>query len=127
MATALNIVLYALLAASLVAFFAALVSMVVAEENVWERTVQIMMMVAGAIVALGASASGVSFAEFAVDSLTGARPAGAPAKAVAVLVPGGIAAGFGWYFLRAMKRSTEKAMRLVGFLGMLTLISFIQV
>lgn len=127
MATVLNVVLYLLLASSLVGFVVILATMVWTEPNRWEQALQVMCLVAGAIIALGAHSADVGIATYLIDSLTGARPAGAAAATFAVVVPGGIAAALGWYFLHSVKKSTAKAMRIIAFLGMLTVVTFIQI
>jgi hypothetical protein len=127
MTTVLNVLLDGLLAGSLVLFTVALVQMVLREENASERLLQIMALVAGAVVALGAQATGLSFANYTVEALTGEGGAGAFVKLLSVLIPGGIAAAFSWYFLRVMHESAAKGLRLMAFLGMLTLIGFAEI
>lgn len=124
LATVLNIVLDVLLGGSLVLFFWLLIDMILREPSKGERFMRSLALICGAIVALGAQASGVGFAEFLVEALTGARPGGAIVKFLSIVVPGGLAAAFGWYFTQVMRRSAMMGMRLVCFLGMLTVISF---
>jgi len=127
MTTVLNVLLDILLGGSLVLFIVALIQMVLGEENSSERLLQIMALVAGAVVALGAQATGLSFADYTVESLTGEGGSAAFAKVLAVAIPGGVAAVFSWYFLRVMRESEAKGLRLMAFLGMLTLISFAEI
>ncbi|HZK15414.1 MAG TPA: hypothetical protein VFC52_02350, partial [Solirubrobacterales bacterium] len=94
------------------------------EPSKGERFMRSLALICGAIVALGAQASGVGFASFIVEALTGARPGGGIVKFLSILIPGGLAAAFGWYFTQVMRRSAMMGMRLVSFLGMLTVISF---
>jgi hypothetical protein len=126
-ATVLNVFLDLLLAGSLLLFGYGLIQMVIREQNRKEQLLLSMALVAGAVVALGAQASGVGFATYTVDALTGARPGGAFVKTISVLVPGGLAAGLGWYFLRIMQRSAAKGLRLMSFLGMLTVVGFAEI
>jgi hypothetical protein len=102
MKTVLNVLLDVLLGGSILAFIVALVDMVIHEEHRSERVYQSIALTAGAIAALGAQAAGVNFATYTINSLTGVRPGGAVFKAVSVIIPGGLAAGFGWYFVRVM-------------------------
>jgi hypothetical protein len=125
--TVLNVLLDVLLGGSLVLFIGALVQMIVVEDRKGERFLLSLALVAGAIVALGAQSAGVGFATYTVDSLTGVRPGGGFFKAVSLLVPGGLAAGFGWYFLRVMRRSAAKGLRFMSFLGMLTIVGFAEI
>lgn len=124
--TVLNVLLDLLLGGTLLLFIAALIDMVVngPESEKFYRT---LALIAGAVIALGAQAAGVSFATYIVDSLSGARPGGAGFKTLSVAVPGGISAALGWYFLRLSKRSALKALRLMILLGMLTVVGFVAI
>jgi hypothetical protein len=122
--TAVNVLIDVLLAGSLLFFVVLLVDMVVRAAHPRERLMRSLALVGGAIVALAADASGVSFSTYTIDTLTGARPGGEVFKAFAVVVPGGLSAFFAWYFVRVMGRSAEMGLRLMSFLGMLTVIAF---
>jgi hypothetical protein len=124
LATALNVLLDLLLGGSLLLFGYLLIQMVVKASDPREKLMRSLALIGGAVIALGAQASGVSFASFTIDTLTGARPGGEAFKAVAVIVPGGVAAFFGWYFVRVMRRSADMGLRLMSFLGMLTVVAF---
>lgn len=125
LAKVLNILLDVLLAGSLLLFLWLLVvEMIVRETNKGERLMRSLALICGAIVALGAQAAGVGFASFTVDALTGTGPGGGFVKFLSIVVPGGVAVAFGWYFTQVMRRSAAMGMRLVSFLGMLTVISF---
>lgn len=127
MAIALNLLLHGVLLGSLALFLFVMVQMVAREPIHTERVYRVLALVAGAVVALGAQASGVSFATFTVHSLAGARPASAGVSLVAALVPGGVGALVGWYFVRVNKRSSVKALRFVTFIGMLTAVGFAEI
>jgi hypothetical protein len=124
LATALNVLLDLLLGGSLLLFGYLLIDMVVRASDPTEKLMRSLSLVGGAVIALGAEASGVSLASFTVDTLTGARPGGEAFKTLAVIVPGGIAAAFSWYFVRVMRRSADMGLRLMSFLGMLTVVTF---
>jgi len=124
LATVLNILLDVILGGTLVLFLVLLVDMVVREPNPGERLMRSLALICGALVALGAQAAGVDFASYTVEALTGTRAAGAGFKALSIIIPGGMAAAFGWYFTRVMRRSAAMGLRLVSFLGMLTVIAF---
>lgn len=121
--TVLNVLLYVVLAASLVYFFWQLLKVVGAPPES-ERFPRATAMIGGGMVALLAEVSGTGFADQIVESLAGSSPAGAGVKLLAAVVPGGAAVAFGWYFSYAQERSTYKAIRWVVLLGMLTLVSF---
>jgi len=128
MAVVFNVLLDILLVGSLV-FFGYALAMLIRDpmQSVREKFLLSMALVAGAIVALGAQSSGVGFASFTVESLTGVRPGGAVVKAAAVIVPGGLAAGLGWYFLRVTQQSVAKGLRIMSFLAMLTIVAFAEI
>ena len=124
MATVLNVLLDLLLGGSLLIFVWLLIDMVVRATDQRERVIRSLALIGGAVIALGAESSGVSFADFTIDSLTGARPGGEAFRLAAVAVPGGISALFGWYFVRVMNRDADMGLRLMSFLGMLTVVAF---
>ena len=124
LSTVLNIVLDVLLGGSLVLFLWLLIEMVVRESSKGERLMRSLALICGAIVALGAQAAGVGFASFTVEALTGNGSGEGIAKFLSIVLPGGLAAAFGWYFTQVMRRSAVMGLRLVSFLGMLTVISF---
>lgn len=122
--TVLNIALDVILAGTLLLFLGVLIALVVAEPNRDERFMRALALVAGALVALGAQAAGIGYASFAVDALAGAGPGGAAVKVVSIVIPGAVAAAFGWFFMRAMRHSTAMGLRWMSFLGMLTVVTF---
>jgi hypothetical protein len=122
--TVLNVLLDVILALSLVVFLWALIDLTRKAPDGNERFTRALALVAGALVALGAQASGVGFASYIIDSLTGAGPGGEGVKLLSILIPGGAALVFGWFFLRAVRYSTMMALRWMTFLGMLTIVSF---
>ena len=127
MTLAFNLALHALLIGSIFIFIVGLVWASVTETDPRERLLRIAALVAGAMVTLGAQAAGMSFATFAVESLAGARPASAAANVVATIVPALLGAGMGFYTVRVFRRSERMAMRVLGFVGMLTAVAFLQV
>jgi hypothetical protein len=122
--TVLNIALDAILAGTLLLFLVVLVGMVVTERDRDERFMRSLALVAGALVALGAQAAGISYASYAVDALAGTGPGGGAVKFLSIVIPGGVAAAFGWFFMRAMRHSTAMGLRWMSFLGMLTVVTF---
>jgi hypothetical protein len=122
--TVLNVLLDVILGATLVLFLILLIALVVLEPDREERFMRSLALVAGALVALGAQAAGVGFASYAVDALAGTGPGGESVKLLSIVIPGGVAAAFGWFFMRAMRRSTAMGLRWMSFLGMLTVVSF---
>lgn len=123
-ATGLNIMLDVLLAGALLFFIVLLVQLVVRSTDPRERFLRSLALVCGGIIALGAEATGGSFATYTVDTLTGARPGGEAFKLLSVIIPGGAAAFFSWYFVRVVAEDAMKGLRLMSMLGMLTVIAF---
>lgn len=124
MALVINVILDLLLVGTLVLFAFGLVQLVIREPNPMEKLLRGMALVAGAVVALGAQAANVGYASFTVDALAGTRASGGFFDVVGVIVPGGVGVAFGWYFLRVLRRSTQKGLRLICFMGMLTVVGF---
>lgn len=127
MGTLLNVSLDVLLGLSVIVFGYALLKMMLDESDGTERFYQSLALAAGAITALGAQASNAGFATYTVNSLTKVRPGGGAFVAVSVIVPGGVAALFGWYGVRLMRKSSARGRRLMAFLGMLTAVAFAEI
>ena len=127
MALAFNLALHVLLLGSLLLFLISVVALSLTTKNVLERGLRIAALFAGAMVSLGAQASGVSYATFTVDALAGARPASASAHVVATVIPALMGAGIGFFMARTMRRHTTLAIRLMAFIGMLAVTAFLQV
>lgn len=121
--TVVNVALDVFLGASLLFFFVVLMGMVIfgPPGEVFGRA---LALVGGALVALGAQATGVGFAEYVVESLAGSGPTGEGVKLSSIIVPGGAAFIFGWYFSRVIEYQTLKATRWMVFLGMLAIVAF---
>lgn len=127
MAIAFNIVMHALLIVSMLSFLAALVSMVVRTDDQAERLRRSLALFAGAMVIIGAQASGVSFALFSTGALGTARGASLAANVVSSVIPALAGVGLGFYAVRVYRRSDARAMRIVCFIGMLALAAFAEV
>jgi hypothetical protein len=121
--TVLNILLYLFLAVSLLLFFVELLKVVLGPPAT-ERFPRALAMIGGGVLALLAEVAGTGIAEQIVDALAGTSPTGTGVKLLAVVIPGGAAVAFGWYFSYALERSTLKATRWVVLLGMLTIVTF---
>lgn len=125
MNTVFNIALHSLLAGSLLLFVCSLVASTVTEVDAREKILRIAALLAGAMIALGAQASGVDYASFAVDALAGARPASTAAKLFSTVVPAAMGIGVGFLLVRMFRKSDRLAMRLMGFVGMLATTAFL--
>lgn len=127
MVEAFNILLHVLLAGSLLLFLYVIVRLALAANNPMEKAIRILAILAGVLLVLGAGAAGVDYATFTVQSLAGARPASAAASVGTAVVPALIGAAVGFYIIRVYRRSTLKAIRVLCFIGMLTVVAFVQV
>lgn len=127
MSLALDIVEQVLLAGSLLLFIGVVIVLSLAEQDTNERLRRIAALAAGALVAVGAQQAGVSYATFAVKSLSGARPASAAAKVGAAIIPALLGVGIGFLVSRKFRSSERVAMRLMGFTAMLATTAFLQV
>ena len=127
MALVFNLVLHVLLIGTLLLFVGGIIAASVAEQDPRERILRIAALAVGAMVALGAEASGVSLATFTVGALAGARPASAAAQWGAAIIPALLGTGLGFYIVRVFKRSDLLAMRVLGFIAMLAATAFAEV
>ncbi|TWP32997.1 hypothetical protein [Leekyejoonella antrihumi] len=127
MALVFNILLHALLVLSMLAFLVALLFMAFRTGDGTERLRRCLALFAGAMVVVGAQASGVSFAVFAARSLAHARGASTAAHLFAVIVPAAVGVGLGYYFVRVYRRSEVFGLRMLCFVGMLALAAFAEV
>jgi hypothetical protein len=126
MLLAFNIALHVLLVGSLIGFLAWLVWSTITERDNRERLMRILALFCGALVALGAQATGLNYAQFAVEALAGARPASAVANVGATVVPALLGAGLGFLVTRKWTESERMANRLVGLIGMLAAVAFLE-
>jgi hypothetical protein len=121
------IILHILLLGSLLLF--AVVFLVTAwyAPTTMERYLRVAAVFAGAMISLGATASGVNYANFTVDALAQGRTVSAAAHFFSVFVPAVAGAGIGFFLVRTVRKSTVMAMRVMGFVGMLATTAFIEV
>lgn len=127
MSIAFNLALHVLLVGSLLIFLIALVRMSLSQTDPQERILRVAALLAGAMVTLGAQAAGVSYANFTVKALAGARPASGAAEIGATIIPGLFGVALGFYIVRVYKRSERIAARVMGFVGMLAVTAFAEI
>jgi hypothetical protein len=125
MSIAFSIVLNALLLAAMAFFLVALAAVVLATPEPLERLLRAAAAFAGALVVLGAQASGISYANFIVKSLEHNKTVGIGFLAAGLPALAGV--GIGWYFVHSMKRSSDLTIRLLTFIGMLAMASFASI
>lgn len=127
MTVVFNLALHVLLIGSLLLFTAFIFMTALTTQNRLERGMRVFAIFGGALVALGAQASGANYATFTVNALAGARPASAAAAIVTTVIPGMMGVGIGFYITRTLRTSESMAMRIMCFVGMLAITAFIQV
>jgi IPT/TIG domain len=126
LSTVFNTILHVLLLGSLVAFFCAIVWMAFKPPQSYERILRIAAIFAGAMVAVGARASGADYPTYIVRVMTNVPGAWLTHVAL-IVVPGLIGVVLGFAITLAMKRNNTMAIRLLGFIGMLATTSFLQI
>jgi hypothetical protein len=125
---ALNVFLNLLLLSALLAFVAS-----VAWITFWstdipiERVMRAFAFFGGALVVLGAQATGHGFAQYAVNAFSGVRPAGGGVQFIATVIPGGVGVAMAWYLIRSWKKNEVIGFRILAFVGMLSATSFVVV
>ena len=125
MALAFNVVLNVFLIAAMVFFVMALVALIMSTQEPLEPALRAAAAFAGALVVLGAQASGASYANFIVKSLEQNKTVGIGFLAAGLPAVAGV--GIGWYFVHSMKRSEPLTVRLLAFIGMLAIASFASI
>lgn len=127
MAIVFNIILQMLLLSSLLLFVVVLLATAFTATGGLERFLRVAAIFAGAMVAVGATASGVNYATYTVNALSQARAASAAAHLVGIILPSVIGCGIGFYLVRTIRKSETFAIRILGFVGMLATTAFIEV
>jgi hypothetical protein len=127
MSIVFNIILHILLLGSLLLF--AIVFLITAwyAPNTMERYLRIAAIFAGAMVSLGATASGVNYATYTVNALAQGRSISAVAHFFSIIIPVLAGAGIGFFLVRTIRTSKVMAFRVMGFVGMLATTAFIEV
>ena len=122
-----NAALHVLLIGSLLIFAGFIFMQAFATTIKLERAMRVLALFAGAMIALGAQATGADYATFTVNALAGARPASAAAQVVTTVLPAFLGVGIGFYISRALRSGENMAFRVMCFVGMLATTAFIQV
>jgi hypothetical protein len=126
--TVFNVILHVLLLGSLLAFFAGIIwtALFGTQQHTGERMLRIGGIFAGAMVAVGAQASGADYPTYIVSVMTNVSGAWL-VHIVATVVPGLLGMVLGFTITMAMHRNNPMAIRLMGFVGMLATTSFLQI
>lgn len=122
MNTVFNIVLNVLLISSLVAFLYIMVGLVTWAPDRLERTFRTAALFCGALLVIGAEASGATYNEFLVESLS--ETVTFKVGFLATVLPAAAGLGIGVFFVRMMRRSENFTIRGFIFVGMLATAQF---
>ena len=120
----LSIFEQALLLGSLAVFTAFILWHTTRAPNRQELALRVIALFTGAMVVVGAQASGLSFATFSVNALSNTQSGSAAARIAGAIIPGAVGAWMGWYLTHSMRRDEDIAMRVMGFVGMLAASAF---
>lgn len=127
MAVLFNILLHVLLLGAMASFAVTLFVTAFRAPTLSERLRRFLGLFVGAMIVLGAQAAGVSFAVFTASALASGRGASAAAALAASVVPAIAGIGLGYYMVRVYRKNENLGLRLLCFLGMLSLVAFIEV
>jgi hypothetical protein len=119
-----TLILHLLLIGTILALLVGIVLVAFRKVSPMERLIRTFAMVAGVLVAFGANAAGVDFARFSLSALEAVTPEG---TLTATLVPGAAGIAIGTYLVRSYRKSRDLGVRVMSFLGMLAVASFMQV
>jgi hypothetical protein len=120
LAAFLSVVLNIMLIGSMLAFVAYSVRLSMSADNTGERLMRFGSLFAGALVVLGAQATGVGFSQFIAKSMSNAGVA-------VTAVSGAAGVGLGFLFVRSAYRGNIFAVRVMIFVGMLAAAQFAEV
>ena len=123
LAVLLKVLLNIMLIGSMLAFVGACVWGALADGNVMERMIRFGMLFSGALVVLGAQASGLTFSQLITTSLSGT---GAFPVVTGVVIPGTVGASLGLFLIRSAHNGSIYAFRIMIFVGMLATAQFAE-
>jgi hypothetical protein len=127
MSVLFNVLLHVLLIGTLVVLVITIMTVTLAQTQPVERAIRGFALIAGALVTLGAHSAGLSFADFVIKAMAGSHAGSVGAKVAVTLFPGILGVFFGWYLIRALKKSENIAIRVFAFVGMLAATAFFDV
>ena len=121
-----NVLIHGMLLGTMAIFAVVLFRLALGPFDPLERVKRILALFAGAMVVVGAQATGLNFAEFIAKSLTTGRASSAAAAFVSSIIAGLAGFGVGYLLVRLYRRNDIVAVRLICLVGMLALAAFIQ-
>lgn len=121
-----NVLIHGILLGAMVLFAIVLFRLAMGTQDFMERVKRILALFAGAMIVVGAQASGLNFAEFIAKALTTGRASSAGAAVVSSIVAGLAGLGVGYLLVRLYRKNDLLAVRLICLVGMLALAAFVQ-
>ena len=122
-----NLLLHVMMVGALVLFLGALILVALQTDDRMEKLRRGLALFVGAMIVVGAQASGLSFAPFTAGALGVGPGASAAATAVASIIPAVAGLAIGFYLVWTYRTHDVRGIRLICFVGMLALASFVQV
>jgi hypothetical protein len=122
-----NLLLHGMMVGAMVLFLGTLILVALQTDDRMEKLRRGLALFVGAMIVVGAEASGLSFAAFTAGALGVGRGASAAATAVASIIPAVAGVAIGFYLVRTYRKHDVRGIRLICFVGMLALASFVQV
>lgn len=117
-----NLILHGMMVGAMVLFLGTLILVALQTDDRMEKLRRGLALFVGAMIVVGAEASGLNFAAF-----TAGRGASAASTAVASIIPAVAGVAIGFYLVRTYRKHDVRGTRLICFVGMLALASFVQV
>lgn len=121
-----NVVIHGILLGAMALFGFVLFRLSMSPYDPMERVKRILALFAGAMVVVGAQASGLNFAQFIARSLATGRASSAAAAVVASIIAGLAGLGVGYLLVRLYRQNDNLAGRMICLVGMLALAAFLQ-
>jgi len=122
-----SVLLHILFFGAMIAFAVVLVRTALSSDQPRERFFRFLALFLGAMIVLGAQVSGVSFSVFAAGALSQAQVSSAGAAIVSGIIPALAGTGLGFYMVYVYRKRDPRAFRVLCFVGMLSLASFLTV
>lgn len=121
------LLLHVLFLGAMLLFGYALFRLIFSTDHPHERFYRVLALFLGAMIALGAQVTGVGYNVFAAGALSNVRVVSAGAAVVSSIIPALAGVGLGFIVAYLLRKSDERSIRILGLVGMLSLVSFLVV
>lgn len=95
---------------------------IISAENAIERILRSSALSTGLLIFFGARAAGLSLAEFMVSAIIFVKPI--TFGLVAIVAPACLGIFIAWYVIRSLRKSTDRAIRIMILVGVFTIVQF---